>query len=123
VPKIVFTINPMSRNESIVGRLYRKSKNTCRFSSFFEVSMFIRGRLFDENPTGIPDHNLKNGTTSSADTPFFILSRADVQAVAQDELGRELTPEEAVSVEQAVHDSIPWMEHIADAITAAGFEP
>lgn len=66
---------------------------------------------------------MAHATTSSADTPFYSLCRADVQAVAEEDLGRELTPDEAAHIERAVGNSIPWRDYVAHAITAADFKP
>ena len=48
---------------------------------------------------------------------IYELTTEDVQTVAREELGRELTFAEIQSIEDSIADRINWYDAIADSIT------
>jgi hypothetical protein len=47
----------------------------------------------------------------------YSLNVEDIQTVANEELGRDLTLKEIEAVERELGDSIPWFDIISDLIT------
>lgn len=50
------------------------------------------------------------------DTEIYLLTVEDLQTVAQEELGRELSPDEIKKVTEVVEKTIDWYNLIAEAI-------
>ncbi len=48
---------------------------------------------------------------------IYSLIIEDVQTVAQEEIERELTPEEIENIKDSIAEKIPWYDAISDAIT------
>ena len=47
----------------------------------------------------------------------YQLTTEDVQTVAQEEIKRELTPEEIENIIDSIAEKIPWYDAISDAVT------
>ncbi len=48
---------------------------------------------------------------------IYQLTTEDVQTVAQQEIERELTPEEIENIKDTIAEKIPWYDAISDSIT------
>ena len=48
---------------------------------------------------------------------IYQLTTEDVQTVAQEEIERELTPEEIENIKDSIAEKIPWYDAISDSIT------
>ncbi len=48
---------------------------------------------------------------------IYQLTTEDVQTVAQEEIERELTPEEIENIKDSIAEKIPWYDAISAAIT------
>ena len=48
---------------------------------------------------------------------IYQLTTEDVQTVAQQEIKRELTPEEIKNIIDSIAEKIPWYDAISDAVT------
>lgn len=53
---------------------------------------------------------------------FYSLSIEDIQTVANDEIGRDLNPEEIKEIIKKVEDRINWYDAIADSINEYLYE-
>ena len=48
---------------------------------------------------------------------IYQLTTEEVQTVAQQEIERELTPEEIENIKDTIAEKIPWYDAISDSIT------
>jgi hypothetical protein len=56
------------------------------------------------------------------DAIIYQLAAEDVQTVAIETLGRELTEEEIYKLQDLIAEKIPWFEAISDAIQDSGLK-
>ncbi len=83
--------------------------------SYAQKSIHISQNLSYENGRQIVK---KNGKKFRKDYVFYQLNIEDIQTVATETYGRELTQEEIKNVLDPIADRIPWYDAIENAISA-----